>query len=622
MPPRSREEFTVAIICALPLEADAVEALFDEHYDELGHIYGKHVGDANSYITGRINNHDVVLACMPGMGNRRSAGVARGLLVNFTGIKLTLLVGICGGVPYVSDGTEIVLGDIIISDSVIEYDFGRQYPHGFERKSGVKEALTSPSQEIQSFLNRLRTRRMKDQVQRQTAQFLRILQEMEGNEWNYPGVLQDTLFEASYRHKHYKQQSTAECICADCHSSFNPVCQQALNGECKNIGCTGDLVQRHRLNTDSPQPIIHIGTIASANSVMKSGEHRDQLAENEGVIGFEMEGAGVWDSLPCVIIKGVCDYADSHKNKIWQNYAAATAASCAKAVLAYWVNGLQQQPQATSHPKPSSTVPFERDEMFVGREDIIMSIKNAVQEGSGWTSKRAALVGLGGVGKSQIAIEYTYRVREFAPNTWTFWVHASNTTRFEQGYRDIATVAKVPGRDDPKADILQLVNKWLCHETNCRRLMVLDNADDNDTFFNTSGERLPFVDYLPHVSHGSILVISRNQTVARNIVGPRGQLLQVKPMSTNDAITLLRTRIQVDQSNETEAKLLVKALECIPLAIAQAGAYISNRSPRMSIPTYLELFQQSESNQEHLNYDDAHDLRRDRSIRHPVITTW
>ncbi|KAI7970683.1 hypothetical protein EIK77_003083 [Talaromyces pinophilus] len=645
MPPRSRDEFQIAIICALPLEADAVEALFDEHYDKL---YGKHVGDANSYVTGRIHNHDVVLAYMPGMGNRRSAGVARGLLSSFTGVKLTLLVGICGGIPYAPDGTEIILGDIIIGDSVIEYDFGRQYPHGFERKSGVKETLGSPNQEIQSFLNRLRTRRMREQLQRHTAQYLQILQEMEDSEWRYPGVSNDTLFEASYRHKHYQQQSPIECICVGCRSTFDPVCEQALKSDCKKIGCAGHLVQRRRLNADCPAPFIHIGTIASASSVMKSGEHRDQLSKKEGVIGFEMEGAGVWDILPCVIIKGVCDYADSHKNKAWQNYAAATAASCAKSFLAYWEGSFQHQrrklisrrhratdasylclcipilitgsflAETSSHLKPSSTVPFERDEMFVGREDIVKCISDAVQGRSGQTSQRAALVGLGG-----IAIEYTYRVRESAPNTWIFWVHASNTTRFEQGYREVAVATKIPGRDDPKCDILELVKKWLCDETNGNWLMILDNADDMDTFFNTMGDNMPLVDCLPHVSHGSILITSRNQTAARNLVGHRGQVIQVEPMSTHDAITLLKTRITVDQSCETEAKLLVEALECIPLAIAQAGAYIWNRSPQTSLSTYLQLFRASESNQEHLlNYHDAHDLRRDRSIRHPVIATW
>jgi nucleoside phosphorylase len=69
---------------------------------------------------------------------------------------------------------------------------------------------------------------------------------------------------------------------------------------------------------------------------MKSDEDRDQIAATEKVIGFEMEGAGVWDSFPCVVIKGVCDYADSHKNKRWQGYAAATAAACMKAFLKDW----------------------------------------------------------------------------------------------------------------------------------------------------------------------------------------------------------------------------------------------------------------------------------------------
>jgi tetratricopeptide (TPR) repeat protein len=225
--------------------------------------------------------------------------------------------------------------------------------------------------------------------------------------------------------------------------------------------------------------------------------------------------------------------------------------------------------------------------------------------------------------KSQIAIEYTYRVQGSAPNTWIFWIHGSNGTRFEQGYRDIATVARIPARDDPKTNILQLVNKWLSNEKNGRWLMVLDNADDSNMLFNALGDSVPLADYLPHGFHGSILITSRNQMAARNLVGPHGKVIVVEPMNTHDAVTLLRTRTDVGQSSENEARLLVEALECIPLAITQAAAYIAHRSPRMTVSTYLELFQRNESNQEHLlNYDDAHDLRRDWSIRHPVITTW
>ncbi|KAI8670399.1 CCHC-type domain-containing protein [Fusarium keratoplasticum] len=66
---------------------------------------------------------------------------------------------------------------------------------------------------------------------------------------------------------------------------------------------------------------------------MKSGEDRDRIAVKHDLIAFEMEGAGAWDEVPCVVVKGICDYADSHKNKAWQEFAAATAASVAKAIL-------------------------------------------------------------------------------------------------------------------------------------------------------------------------------------------------------------------------------------------------------------------------------------------------
>ncbi|KAG9659423.1 purine and uridine phosphorylase, partial [Aureobasidium melanogenum] len=93
-----------------------------------------------------------------------------------------------------------------------------------------------------------------------------------------------------------------------------------------------------RFASGAPTPFVHIGTIGSASTVMKSGEHRDSIARKNDIIAFEMEGAGVWDNLPCIVIKGICDYADSHKNKLWQDYAAATAASAAKAFLDHWTS--------------------------------------------------------------------------------------------------------------------------------------------------------------------------------------------------------------------------------------------------------------------------------------------
>lgn len=336
MRPRSRDEFEIAIICALPLEADAVEALFDESYDKLSQIYGKEPQDDNIYTSGRIGQHSVVLCYMPGMGKGSAASVASGLRVSYTAIKYALVVGICGGVPFPSQNTAIILGDVIIGDSVVEYDFGGQYPDKFRRKNDARGTI-GPTKEIQTLLAGLKTRNARIQVQKRVSQSLENLQKHTGSEWYYPGTIEDVLFEASCRHRHYRQPLVVNYFRAHCNCSIDLVCDAALKSDCKELGCVGKPVQRDRLSSDSPKPVVHIGPIASGDTVMKSGEHRDNLAKELGVIGFEMEGAGVQQNIPCVVIKGVCDYADSHKNKLWQNYAAATAASCAKVFLEYLI---------------------------------------------------------------------------------------------------------------------------------------------------------------------------------------------------------------------------------------------------------------------------------------------
>jgi nucleoside phosphorylase len=82
--------------------------------------------------------------------------------------------------------------------------------------------------------------------------------------------------------------------------------------------------------------MIHWGTMASGDTVMKCAMNRDAIARHRNIIGFEMEGAGVCDSFPSVIVKGACDYADSHKSQKWQNYAAITAACAMKALIQWY----------------------------------------------------------------------------------------------------------------------------------------------------------------------------------------------------------------------------------------------------------------------------------------------
>ncbi|RFU31203.1 Nucleoside-triphosphate phosphatase, partial [Scytalidium lignicola] len=129
-------------------------------------------------------------------------------------------------------------------------------------------------------------------------------------------------------------------------------------------------------------------------------------------------------------------------------------------------------------PSPTCTVPFRRDPDFIGRATILDQIHQRCTVLGSWT----ALVGLGGVGKSQLAIEYAYQIRDQSPDIWVFWVHASNAARFEQSYREIADVVKIPGREDPKANIFKLVYNWL--RNNKRQwILILDNIDDASFLF-------------------------------------------------------------------------------------------------------------------------------------------
>jgi len=248
-----------------------------------------------------------------------------------------LVVGICGGVTYGTD-SEILLGDVIISDGVIQRDFGKQYPNEFVRKDALQDCLGRPSPEIRALLNKLKGYKSGTRLRDHTSRYLLDLQQNPDINVGYPSVDADKLFEPTYRHKHHNSPCT---LCSKCEKKEGEVCQTALVLSCSELKCNDNkLVPRSWLSkaieTSAQKPMIHYGMIASGDTVMKSGEHRDIIAASDNVIAFEMERAGVWDIFPCVVIKGICDYADSHKNKGWQNYAAATAAACMKAFLKEW----------------------------------------------------------------------------------------------------------------------------------------------------------------------------------------------------------------------------------------------------------------------------------------------
>lgn len=346
--PSRRDDFEIAIICALPLEYDAVSYILDEFWDEAGDEYGRAAGDLNSYSTGRIGKYNVVLALLPHMGKANAASAVASMRSSYSGLQLVLIVGVCGGMPRCKH-SEILLGDVIISKTVIQYDFGRQYSDRFTRKNTVEDSLGRPNKDVRNLLATFETDRGLDQLETRTASILQQLQAKVAltkrhGKYDYPGIAEDKLFESNYRHKHRLSPS---CICLCCSGDLDPVCEKALHSSCADVGCDdGYLIARTRLQAKGQpeqsgntvqQPAIHVGAIASGDTVLKSAVDRDRLSQETGVIGFEMEGAGVWDEVPCIVVKGVCDYADSHKHNGWQNFAAATAASAAKAILERYI---------------------------------------------------------------------------------------------------------------------------------------------------------------------------------------------------------------------------------------------------------------------------------------------
>ncbi|KAJ6003798.1 hypothetical protein N7540_011191 [Penicillium herquei] len=280
-------------------------------------------------------------------------------------------------------------------------------------------------------------------------------------------------------------------------------------------------------------------------------------------------------------------------------------------------------------PSPLSTVPFARDPDFVSRDTLL----HQIHEKSSVPGSRIALVGLGGVGKSQLTIEYSYQVRSQSPAKWVFWVHASTEARFEQSFRDIADQIKLPGCQDPKVNIFKLVENWLRDENRGKWLLILDNVDNDQLLcpFSVAGKEdlissrtntstKPQLEYIPRSRNGSIIITSRTRDVALKMTN-HNNLIEVKPMEESEALELLQKKL--DQPGESqEGPQLVNALELMPLAVVQAASYIRNRAPRYSVSQYLKYSIGSDREATKLLKKEAGHLYRDWEAKNSFLVTW
>ncbi|KAJ5231012.1 hypothetical protein N7489_011720 [Penicillium chrysogenum] len=286
--------------------------------------------------------------------------------------------------------------------------------------------------------------------------------------------------------------------------------------------------------------------------------------------------------------------------------------------------------QPEPRPEPLLTVPFPHDPDFISRDELL----GQIHQKSSITGSRIVLVGLGGVGKSRLAIEYCHRVRQESPDTWVFWVHASNAARCEESLRRLADRAKIPGRQDRNSNIFQLFGNWLQDGKIGKWILVLDNVDDDELLREPLTTRIeaqantprhaptqPPLRYLLESSNGSIIITSRNKAVAMEITGHKKSLIDVQPMNKAEALGLMQKKLDSSAERECLAQL-VEELEFMPLAIVQAASYITHRSPRCSVSQYLEKLRRNDHQATKLLNHEGKHTHRDWEAKNSILLTW
>ncbi|KAH8800242.1 hypothetical protein F5884DRAFT_757854 [Xylogone sp. PMI_703] len=266
-----------------------------------------------------------------------------------------------------------------------------------------------------------------------------------------------------------------------------------------------------------------------------------------------------------------------------------------------------------------SSLPFPRNEFFVGRRNELQSLEQFLLPD---IHRRMTICGLGGCGKSALALEFAYRALTRHVKRLVFWVPAISQESFELAYREIGTRLCIQGIADDNADVKQLVKNVLNSDNIGNWLMIIDNADDPGVLMGSAGGSLEsgqLRDYLPSSPQGQILFTTRSRKVAGDLTPSR--VLELKDMSEAEARQLLEQRIskQALHHNEKAVNEFLKMLAYLPLAIVQAAAFINNNN--ISVSEYISLFQEAGTKAE-LFSEHFEDPSRYREMESTIAKTW
>ncbi|KAF3284330.1 hypothetical protein TWF970_011548 [Orbilia oligospora] len=595
---RSRNDYTVGWICAIPIEIEAARKILDITHPKLK------VPPTTKIATNLAKS------------------------MTFKRLRFGLMIGVGGGAP--SPFNDIRLGDIVVSQptdrsgGVIQYDFGKAMEKGEFKMIG---SLNAPPRILLSGVAAMAAidpiklgRRIFD-----VAWDIEKEDEERGGRFSYPGEDTDKLFRGNYLHVPGEGRWVDTCNACACDTS--------------------NIVTRSKRQSSHPQ--IHYGVIASGNQVMKDGVKRDQISTETGALCFEMEAAGLMDNFPCLVVRGICDYSDGHKNKRWQPYAALVAAVYAKELLSQIPAAGEDETEIHAGRRIIDEVnfalplrmPFPRNHTFVGRKEKLTEIHEYFRRAEFSNTPRIfALVGIGGMGKTQIAIEYAYR-HHGSYYTAVLWVSAANeetirtsfinimehiieeqaritwpesTPDYEMISRKLGIAGLVNSRGEIIVDSEIIINdiqkalfRWLQLPKNSKWLLIIDNADDL--------ENVDIQKYIPNHGSGDIFVTSRRPEFSH--VAEQANLEQ---LDKDSAITLLSSlaHITVPQKDvEHELDAVVTKLGFMPLAISHAGYFMQQTkvSPKEYLLHYEEAFMDAQARVPRFGWN----YRRDKAS-----TTW
>jgi nucleoside phosphorylase len=421
-------DYTVGWICALPSEMAAARAMLDEHHNPLQ----QNSRDHNTYTLGRIGRHNVVLACLPTgvIGTLSAARVANQMLQTFEGIRFGLIVGIGGGVP--SEENDIRLGDVVVSKptgqsgGVIQYNFGKTVQEGRFERTG---SLNRPPDVLLTALANLQSKHIMEghKLTKSLSEMLRRYPRM-APQFARPDKQHDLLYDAEYDH------IIEHATCSQCGTS--------------------------RLMDREPRPLedpfIHYGLIASGDQVMRHGATRERLRKELNVLCFEMDAAGLMDDFPCLVVRGICDYADSHKNKLWQGYAAATAAAYAKELLSVIAGNLVVSTHTALETTNTSYPNSEFEE-----ESTIKVPKNSISQINDQASDILQLTSSQDLNNSSINCIVASASSD---ETVMLWDTVSKRRKILKWISDTEKLPFLKHHKENKREILEGTGKWLLQD--------------------------------------------------------------------------------------------------------------------------------------------------------------